>query len=164
MKIRKTTTQDLEQLLELYQHARSFMAQHGNPTQWGNSYPPVSVLEQDIQNGDSYVCEEDGMIIATFYFRIGSDDTYAKIYAGQWLNEEPYGVVHRIASSGTVKGAATYCINWALSQCGNLKIDTHEDNLVMQHLLEKNGFTRCGLIYVHDGSQRIAFQKKTYQP
>ena len=164
MQIRKSNVQDLNTLLDLYQHARSFMAQHGNPSQWGNSYPPVSTLENDIREGNSYVCVEDGQIVATFYFRIGPDDTYAKIYNGQWLNEEPYGVVHRIASNGTVKGAATYCINWALSQCGNLKIDTHQDNRIMQHLLEKNGFTNCGIIFIEDGTERIAYQKKTCQP
>ena len=164
MQIRKSNVQDLNTLLNLYQHARSFMAQHGNPSQWGNSYPPVSTLENDIREGNSYVCVEDEQIVATFYFRIGPDDTYAKIYNGQWLNEEPYGVVHRIASNGTVKGAATYCINWALSQCGNLKIDTHQDNRIMQHLLEKNGFTNCGIIFIEDGTERIAYQKKTCQP
>lgn len=29
----------------------------------------------------------------------------------------------------------------------------------MQHVLEKNGFTRCGIIFTEDGSERIAFQK-----
>ena len=48
---------------------------------------------------------------------------------------------------------------WGYEQCGNLKIDTHEDNVVMQHVLEKNGFERCGKIYTHDGTPRIAYQK-----
>ena len=47
----------------------------------------------------------------------------------------------------------------AFSQCGNLKIDTHENNVVMQNLLKKNGFTYCGRIYVDDGGERLAFQK-----
>ena len=89
----------------------------------------------------------------------GIDPTYLKIYDGQWKNDAPYGVVHRITSSGKVKGAASFCLDWAFSQCGNLKIDTHENNVVMQNLLKKNGFTYCGRIYVDDGGERLAFQK-----
>ena len=62
-------------------------------------------------------------------------------------------------SDGTVKGAASFCLNWAFEQCGNLKIDTHRDNRIMQHLLDKNGFTYCGIIYTDDGSERMAYQK-----
>lgn len=160
MKIRKSTMADLKVLLHLYDNARRFMAAHGNPTQWGNAYPSRELLESDIQSGCSYVCEEHGKIIAAFYYRFGMDDTYQRIYNGQWLDESPYGVVHRIASDGIIKGTASFCLDWALSQCGNLKIDTHRDNYVMQHLLEKNKFTRCGIIYLEDGSERIAYQKR----
>lgn len=153
---------DLELLLHLYDNARRFMAAHNNPTQWGTSYPSRQLLESDIQSGCSYVCEEHEKIVAAFYYRFGIDDTYCRIYKGQWLNESPYGVVHRIASDGTIKGTASFCLGWAFAQCGgNLKIDTHRDNYVMQHLLEKNRFTRCGIIYVEDGSERIAYQKSS---
>lgn len=162
MKIRKTTIADLDILLHLYDDARRFMAAHNNPTQWGTSYPSRMLLESDIESGCSYVCEEHGKIIAAFYYRFGTDDTYLRIYNGQWLDESPYGVVHRITSDGTIKGTASFCLDWALSQCRNLKIDTHRDNYVMQHLLEKNKFTRCGIIYLEDGSDRIAYQKNRY--
>ena len=159
MKIRKTTFEDMDSILALYEKARSFMAHTGNPTQWGTTYPPAAMLEQDITDGYSYVCEENEKIIATFYFRIGKDDTYAKIYEGQWLNNAPYGVVHRITSDRSIKGTASFCLDWALSQCGNLKIDTHRNNKIMQHLLDRNGFSYCGVIYVDDGTDRLAYQK-----
>lgn len=160
MYIRKSTTDDLEVILTLYENARNFMFSHGNPTQWGTSYPPVPLIEQDIRTGCSYVCEEHGKVIATFCYFYGSDDTYARIYNGDWLNDRPYGVVHRITSDGTVKGTAAFCLNWALKQCGNLKIDTHKNNLVMQHLMDKLGFRKCGVIYTDDGTARIAYQKQ----
>lgn len=163
MKIRKTTWNDLEILMKMYENARIFMASHGNPTQWGNSYPPGAMLCADIQNGHSYVCTEHDKIIATFYYRQGIDKTYTRIYSGQWKNDLPYGVVHRITSDGTVKGAASFCLDWALAQCGNLKIDTHRDNVIMQHMLEKNGFRYCGIIYLADGSERLAYQKQQKQ-
>lgn len=160
MQIEKTTPEDLDLLLKLYERARSFMAAHGNPTQWGTTYPSSALLEEDIANGNSYVCREHGNIIATFYYCFGPDSTYAQIYNGQWLNKAPYGVVHRITSDGTIKGTASFCLDWALRQCGNLKIDTHRNNRIMQRLLEKNGFTYCGVIYLEDGAERLAYQKQ----
>lgn len=136
------------------------MASHGNPTQWGTTYPPVDMIEHDIRMGNAYVCEENNRVIAVFYYAFENDVTYTTIYDGNWLNDAPYGVVHRIASDGTVKGAASFCLNWAFSQCQNLKIDTHQDNLVMQSLLAKLDFKKCGIILTEDGSSRIAYQKQ----
>jgi len=94
-----------------------------------------------------------------FYFKVEEDPTYAKIYEGEWLNDKPYGVVHRIASNGMQKGVASYCLQWCLEQCHNIRVDTHRDNLVMQEILRRNGYQRCGIIYVANGTERIAFQK-----
>lgn len=160
MKIRIATLKDLDSILHIYEHARSFMASHGNPTQWGTTYPPVDMIEHDTRMGNTYVCEENNRVIAVFYYAFENDVTYTTIYDGNWLNDAPYGVVHRIASDGTVKGAASFCLNWAFSQCQNLKIDTHQDNLVMQSLLAKLDFKKCGTILTEDGSSRIAYQKQ----
>ena len=79
---------------------------------------------------------------------------------GDWIGSGPYGVIHRIAGDGSVKGIGTFCINWAYEQCGHLRIDTHEDNYVMQNLLKKLGFERCGIIHIVEGNApRIAFEK-----
>lgn len=117
------------------------------------------MIRTDIQSRNSFVCESDGKVVAVFYYKMGLDVTYQHIYEGEWLNSSPYGVVHRITSDGTRKGAASFCLDWAFKQCGNLKIDTHKDNFIMQHLLEKNGFVYCGIIYTGNGSPRLAYQK-----
>lgn len=160
MKIRKTTNADLDKVMGIYEHARGFMAEHGNPTQWGTTEPPKELVEQDIANGKHYVCVEEDEIVAVFYYAVEDDDTYAKIYEGKWPNDRMYGVVHRIASAGTVKGAGSFCLNWAYEQCENLRIDTHRNNVVMQNLLKKNGFEYCGIIYIQDGTERLAYQKE----
>ena len=160
MQIRKTEIGELDILMEKYASARKFMSEHGNPDQWGNSYPSLETVKKDIEEGCSYVCVSEGRIAGTFYYRLGEDKTYRRIYEGSWLNEKPYGVVHRITSDGTIKGTASFCLDWAFRQCGNLKIDTHEDNIVMQNLLKKNGFVYCGIIYTEENSRRLAFQKE----
>lgn len=160
MEIRKARPEDLESIMKIYAHAREFMAQTGNPHQWGDEgYPARSLIQEDIRRGISYVAEADGALEAVFMFLVGDDPTYHVIENGQWVNEEPYGVVHRIAAMGRVKGAGSACLQWAFRQCGNLRIDTHDDNRVMQHVLEKNGFVKCGRIYLENGDPRIAYQK-----
>lgn len=159
MEIRKTTMEELDQVMAIYAHARKFMAEHGNATQWGTTKPARELIEADILRGDSYVCVEQGQIAAVFYYKAEVDPTYITIYNGAWKNDRPYGVVHRIASAGTVKGAGSFCLNWAFAQCGNLKIDTHENNIVMQNLLKKNGFEYCGIIHLLNGDERWAYQK-----
>ncbi len=58
MEIRKSQLTDLDTLMKMYENARSFMSSHGNPTQWGNTYPPKPLVAKDIEEGCSYVCIE----------------------------------------------------------------------------------------------------------
>lgn len=159
MEIRNTRMEELDTVMEIYAYARKFMAEHDNPTQWKDSWPPREYVERDIREGKSYVCVEGDVIGAVFYFAKEHDASYDKIYEGRWLNDEPYAVVHRIASAGTIKGAGSFCMNWASKQCKNIRIDTHEDNYVMQNMLKKCGFEYCGIVYCEIGEARIAFQK-----
>lgn len=159
MTIRKTRMDDLARVQEIYAGAREYMAKSGNPTQWGTHKPPVDQVLSDINTGKSYVCEKDGEIIAVFYFAVEEDETYQVIYDGAWLNDGPYGVLHRVAVSSQEKGIGSFCAKWAFERCKNLRIDTHENNIAMRKMLEKNGFTYCGKITIQDGTERIAFQK-----
>ena len=163
MIIRHSEERDLPRMMEIYEYARAFMAEHGNPNQWGpTGWPPEELLRSDIESGCSYVCIDDGRIAGTFFFAQGADiePTYREIYEGGWLDDSPYGVVHRVASDGTVKGTGRFCIGWAFEQCGHLRMDTHGDNKVMQNLLESMGFRRCGIIYVtEDDYPRLAYEK-----
>lgn len=172
MKIKKSTLEDLEKILAVYAYAREFMKKTGNPKQWKDSYPNKELVKSDILRGNSYLGlaegEKDekegenlvlGEIMGTFYFAVEEEPTYQTIKEGRWLNQKPYGVVHRVAASGRGKGFAKACFDWAGLQCKNLKIDTHRDNRVMQHVLEKNGFKQCGIIYLNDGTERLAYQR-----
>lgn len=159
MEIKKAAEKELDRILEIYAYARKFMAENGNATQWKDSYPPVELIKQDIGEGKCHVCVEGDKILGVFYFAGEDDPAYREIRDGHWLNEEPYAVVHRIASAEGTKGVASFCLNWALEQTGNIRIDTHEDNKPMQGLLKKRDFQYCGRITLADGSPRIAFQK-----
>ena len=160
MEIRKTRMEELDAVMEIYANARKFMAENGNPTQWKNTWPPREYIENDIRVGKSYVCVEGDEIAAVFYYAQEHDASYDEIFEGQWLNDDEYAVVHRIASSGKVKGAGSFCLDWASRQCKNVRIDTHENNRIMKKTLEKCGFQYCGIVYCETGDSRIAFHKE----
>ena len=163
MEIRHTAEADLARVMDIYARARAFMAAHGNPHQWGpTNWPPEALIRSDIERGKGYVCVHEGHVVGAFFFDMGRDiePTYRHIEDGTWLDDSPYGVVHRIAADGSVKGVGAFCIDWAFQQCGHLRIDTHGDNIIMQKLLAKLGFTRRGTIYVEeDDFPRLAYEK-----
>ena len=157
--IRRARPEDLQRVLEIYAVARRFMVDTGNPKQWSDGYPSADGLKEDIDNGYLYVEESKGVVHAVFAFIIGEDPTYAIIEDGSWLSDAPYGAIHRLASDGCCPGVFGRCVAFCRGQISHLRVDTHEDNRVMQHLVERYGFTRCGIIYVADGSPRIAYEK-----
>lgn len=158
MKIRKTEEKDIEKVIDIYQTAREFMRKNNNINQWDHKYPAYDSLKEDMKNQVSYVLEtDDGEIVGTFALIIGEDPTYAYIENGSWSKDEVYGVIHRIASSGKVKGLTNTCLDYAIEKIPYLRIDTHADNKPMQKALLSYGFKECGIIYVRDKSPRLAF-------
>ena len=153
-----TKIEDLDSIMAIYDRARLFMRQNGNLNQWINGYPSKEVILEDIANKQSYIIKKDGEILAVFAFINGHDETYDYI-EGKWLNDEKYGVIHRIASSGQIKGILHLAVSFAFNFVKNVRIDTHKDNFVMQYALDKEGFKECGIIYLKDGNPRIAYQK-----
>lgn len=155
--IRQATAEDFERILEIYAYARRFMAETGNPNQWGTTHPPADQLAEDIRQGDLFVVEGGGQIHGVFAFFLGEDPTYREIFEGAWLSHAPYGTIHRIASDGS-HGIFPAALAWCTEQIPHIRIDTHHDNTVMQHVVEKAGFQRCGIIYIADGTPRIAYE------
>ena len=94
MEIRKTTMDDLDMALSLYAKARQFMEEHGNPSQWNNSYPPKELVQEDIRRGCSYLCVEGGQTLAIFYFANEEEPDYAKIYASGRFTRNPKRSCH----------------------------------------------------------------------
>ncbi len=160
MTIRKAMVADMDDIRRVYDTARKYMRENGNPSQWQGGYPPDSLLLSDIGKGELYVLA-DGGIHGVFAFIPGEDPTYGYI-EGKWLRDTPYAAIHRIASDGTVRGLVASAVEYCSRAVGanvDLRIDTHEDNKTMQHVLEKNGFVRCGIIYLENGDPRIAYHR-----
>jgi len=108
LQIRKAALGDIDIIMSIYDYARSFMKEQGNPDQWGDDYPERVLIEDDISQEKLYVCIDEEKVVGVFYYAQEEDPTYEVIKGGAWLNSEPYGVIHRIASAEGSRGVATF--------------------------------------------------------
>jgi ribosomal protein S18 acetylase RimI-like enzyme len=157
MKIRSANYTDLDEILNIYVRARSFMRENGNPDQWGDSYPQKELVISDLESGRLRVLvDEADAITGVFSCFVDGDPDY-DVINGKWLNDEPYTAIHRVASAGTHKGIFDCILDYCLTFSDNIKIDTYRDNTVMQAILKKRGFVQCGYITI-EGLDFITFQ------
>ena len=163
--IHKANIKAVDSIISLIAQARHIMRSNGNPNQWSDNYPDRDTIVRDINAGNGFICTDgDGTICGYFALIAGADPTYAIIRHGQWLEEKrAYAVIHRIASTGSTHGVFRAIMDFAFRLHSNIRIDTHKDNSIMRHCLIKYGFTECGIIYLENGDERIAFQKISNQ-
>lgn len=156
--IRYARRADVPSLLDLYAAARRYMATTGNANQWYEHKPTLRSVAADLDSRSLYVVVDDaGTVHAAFALVPGTEPTYEKI-RGAWLNDNPYWTVHRIASDGTVRGVLAACVSLARRALVDLRIDTHRKNASMRAAIERAGFSQCGIIWLADGDERLAYQ------
>ena len=168
MEIRRTRKEDIDAIMPIFDEARTTIATLGID-QWQNGYPSRAVIEADAQKSQSYCVATDGEIAGTFALIDDGEPTYDEIFEGKWLTgngKEHYFAIHRVAISVKSRGSGVsaeiidFCTAMA-RKAGkiSLRIDTHRGNVVMRRMLEKNGFIYCGIIYLADGDERVAYEK-----
>ena len=147
--------------MHVFEQAKGIMRADGNLNQWAGDYPSLAAVEADIECQGSFVVEDDGIVVAYFACLPSPELTYAEIFDGAWLEDsKPYHVIHRIGSLPQVHGIFRSIIDFCIERDPNIRIDTHRDNKIMQHLLLHNGFAYCGIIYLASGDERLAYQRK----
>ena len=70
-----------------------------------------------------------------------------------------YWVIHRLASAPDVHGVLRAVLDYCFARTTNIRVDTHRQNVIMRHALEHYGFSYCGIIFLLDGAERLAYQK-----
>ena len=154
--IRPAREEELDAILAIYAYAREQMRLAGNPGQWGTTRPTEAVLRRDLALGNLYAAEREGRLAGVFALVFGDDPTYAHI-DGAWPDDAPYATLHRVARGPGAHGLMDAAVAYALSRIDRLRVDTHEDNAPMRHVLESRGFTHCGTILTDDGTPRRAY-------
>ena len=165
MEIRVATMNDIDRIMDILAEARTSMAVLGID-QWQYGYPTRDIILDDIKKQRSFVLADEGEICATFALIFDGEITYNKIYAGAWLTNTPYLALHRIAIAVKNRGKGysdeimKFIFNTAKENSfASVRVDTHTGNKPMRKMIEKNGFEYCGIIYLIDGQQRVAYEK-----
>ena len=165
LEFRHTKLEDIERIMEIITQAQRYFKENGID-QGHNGYPNARVIENDIKNNHSYVLLKNDEIVATVAISFDGEATYNEIFNGSWKSHSDYVVIHRVAVDNHVKGIGlsseiiAHTASLAMKKgVHSIKVDTHEDNLAMQRSLTKNGFDYRGVIYLADGSKRVAFEK-----
>ena len=158
--IRLATQDDLPRIMELIEYGRQKMRAVGNIEQWTDGNPRQETIVQDIEDENNYLVEDDGVTVATFAFMEGPEPTYEYIYQGEWIDPlGEYYVIHRIASAPNTHGILKFVLDYCFRCTTNIRIDTHRQNVIMRNALSKYGFKYCGIIYLSDGAERLAYQR-----
>ena len=157
--VRPAVMNDIPRILQLVNHSRGIMRANGNFVQW-DGYPGSDLIGSDIDRGIGHVVVADGQAVGYFALLLDPEPTYAYIEDGLWLDDTtPYGTIHRLACAPGVHVIARCAFAWSESRCASIRVDTHKNNHIMLHIIEKFGYSRCGVVYMRDGTPREAFQK-----
>lgn len=157
IEIRLALVDDLVCIMKLFDASKTYMRSYGNMTQWTNGYPSEKLILRDILAGKMYCVQTDKVVHGVFFWSIEDDIYYQNIENVAWNYSTPYGVIHRLAGDGHIKRLGEIVIKWCMSQFHHIRIDTHSSNAPMRQLMEILGFRYCGIIYVADGTPRIAY-------
>ena len=157
--VRKAVKTDLKDILDIYESARIYMKNNGNPNQWGDEWPPVHIVEEDINNETLYVIERNDTLCGVMEFHIGEDPSYGILDEGKWHYDSEYATVHRIASNGEEAGIFKEFLDFGKTICKHIRIDTHTDNIIMQTLIEKHEFEKCGRFFSQSKRWWVAYEK-----
>ena len=153
-RLRPATMDEIPVIWEIILQAKAQMYREGKH-QWDENYPTDVLVPSD----------DDSYIIAYGAVVFDGEPAYNGLWDGQWLSEQPYVVLHRLAVADrwkrqgmAVRYMQAVC-DLALSRgIRSFKVDTNYDNFYMQHVFSRLGFTYCGRIR-YDAGERMAYEK-----
>ena len=154
---------EAEDCYKIIDFGRKFQQEQGF-TQWTDDYPNYQTIKVDIRDSKGFVVKVDGALAGYMCIDFDGEPAYDDI-DGAWRSSDPYAVVHRMAFAPDFCGKGLSGSTWDLIKdyCRDrgvdyIRVDTDFPNERMQHVLEKNGFVRCGVI-TFQGSGKIAYDQ-----
>ena len=156
--LRTAHAADLPRMMEIIAQAQAYMAACG-VNQWQDGYPDEARIAEDIRRQNARVYVEGQDVVAMAVLVTDGEPTYARIYQGEWKTQEPYACIHRLAVCAERRGKGV--ADAMLSAC---EAQALAQGLDAVRLLLRNGYVRCGIIYLESGSERIALEKCLRKP
>ena len=161
---RTANKKDISEIMKIVEKAKIYMKEN-KINQWSENYPNEDVFLTDLKENRLYVAEIDKKVVGMAVLVLDGDADYKNI-DGKWLSDGEYGVIHRIAVNPDYKSqnVAKNLLDFFEDKLKELnydsiRVDTHKDNKSMLRFIEKNGFQKCGIVYIRKTDKRIAFEK-----
>lgn len=162
MELRKAKANEAEICYQCIEDARAYHKSLGFE-QWRPDYPTRETILEDIAQNMGYTFVDEQGIVGYCCIIIGDEPAYRQI-EGAWKTNRPYAVVHRMAfnkkarGGGRSKEAFDLIKELCLSKnIHAIRVDTQDENKVMQHILVREGFAYCGLIQF-GGGPKLAYE------
>ncbi|MGH4051542.1 MAG: GNAT family N-acetyltransferase [Clostridium sp.] len=166
MEFKKAVAADANSIMNIINQAQDYFRER-EINQWQDNYPNFETVMSDINNKNGYVLLEDNNLVGTVVVTFDGEKNYEFICDGNWISNDKYAVIHRIAvdinykgrglSTIIIKNIERLCLDRGIR---SIRVDTHKENISMQKMLSKNDFKYCGIIYLDDQSKRIVFEKR----
>lgn len=161
--IRRATIEDIDRILSIVHSAQLSLRELGID-QWQDGYPRRENIEADIEANIGWVVTDDANIaIGYAAIPFTGEEAYKQLPDEAWHTGERYVVVHRLCVDGAIRrqGVAMQLITHAIELARDngmdgFRIDTHRGNIRMLALVEKLGFSYCGIVRYESG-ERLAF-------
>ncbi|HNW04482.1 MAG TPA: GNAT family N-acetyltransferase [Oscillospiraceae bacterium] len=169
MMIRPAKEADIDAIMPIVAKIKTEYFEKNDIPQWTGGYPSEDVFFDDLDAGKLFVLSHEDLVIGFASIGFDPEPDYAKI-DGNWPNEAPYAVIHRVGIDPEWHGfgfggnfltmAEKLCAQRGIE---NIRADTHRRNAAMKKTMEDAGFQLCGVITLEGTDEadplRDAYQK-----
>ncbi|SCC11716.1 GNAT family N-acetyltransferase [Weissella bombi] len=156
LNLRKAQQKHLDDIMVIVHDAQQNL-KNADVDQWQDGYPDKSNILSDINQGILYEIIFNNKLVGIMAIQYTPEPNYQSLSGGKWHAQGPYATIHRFAISSNFahQHLGKLALTSALTLIKNnhitaVRIDTHETNLRMQHLLKQLGFHYRGIIHISD--------------
>ena len=161
--MRPATVDDIPAIVATLESGRALLAADGID-QWQNGTgPDVGLVTSDVERGWGRVFLVDGQVAATAALIDEPEPNYAQMVDGSWEERadevaptgaaSAYATIHRVAVAPAFRGmhVAQHFYARLIEEArargfAEIRVDTHADNVRMQHVIANAGFRRAGTV------------------
>ncbi|WP_179394394.1 GNAT family N-acetyltransferase [Lacticaseibacillus absianus] len=163
--VRQGQPADVPAIMGIIEDARAFLKAQGID-QWQGTYPDRAAVEADIAKGTNRLLVVADTVAGTASLLDGPDPFYTRIDGDGWIGTDFYMMIHRFAVSAAIRGQhlSQFFMSNLLTEAyargyRDVRIDTHAQNVIMQHVITGNGFSYRGIVYLDEPvPERNAYQ------
>ena len=169
--MRPATVDDVPAIVATLEAGRALLAADGIDQWQDGAGPDVDLVTSDVARGWGRVFLIGGQVAATAALIDEPEPAYDQVLEGAWQTRgdaaAPYATIHRVAVAPAFRGMhvaqrfyARLIEEARARGFAEIRVDTHADNVRMQHVIASAGFTRACTVLIGNNPKdlRWAYQ------